>query len=252
MANFIKRNLKRALLSYAVLYLGASGIAVFDYHFFNPAKNGEDQPVTLDVRRFQTNIDGQEKRFTLVGEDHIYTKSEYQLGVTLVDEHDHFAGERASDAQLPKQDERFVDIADAIFYIPIKAHRYGSGRHYKNIDRIAEKDSHFVHGIEENAFDGMSKSDRLDILIWGLSGLVIAPTIYFQGRYEVDACPDLEDGFGRSLIYDRDPVLADGIVKLLHQDDIDNLLVSFGGCHVPGIVTELEKQLVLEPVSSYD
>jgi len=250
--NIAKNTLVRWLvIPYATAYIVATGYAAVDYHFFNPNRIEQNQPQGLQVRRYTARIDGEQKYLTLVGETHIYNRTEVEFGRKLVDEHTSFAGEVGSDSKLPSGDRLFNSVNAKLWHIPIRFYQYGSGRRYAPIDRIVENNGNKVHGLEDNPYESLSTGDRISTVGWSIFGFLTAPMQYYMGRFEdpSDYTAGCSGPIGvESLITKRDPVMAESIVRLLESDDVDDLLATMGSCHLDGVIENLEKEIELQEI----
>lgn len=54
------------------------------------------------------------------------------------------------------------------------------------------------------------------------------------------------------MVDNRDKVMANSIVDLLREDDIDKLLAEFGIAHLEGVIANLSEQVALQECDDYD
>ena len=93
----------------------------------------------------------------------------------------------------------------------------------------------------------MSWKEKAELAGMITGAAVMSPLMYYAGKNErpFDASELHDYRFKDSLVTKRDKDMALEIIKLLEEDEIDDLLVDVGRGHIEGIVSNLEKQVEL-------
>ena len=241
--NLRKKFMKWVLVPYIATYSLASGYAVFDYNV-NVSTIEQDRTQSLHVRRFKARLGDKEKYFTLVGENHIYTRAEFEFGKKLVEEHKTFAGEVGSDSKLPSGNALLNRINGYLLLPSLIFYMYGTGRFYPSIPIIAEEKGFNVYGLEENIYSDMSIAEKTKILFWSASAVLTAPLEYYSGRFG-DASDQCSGSMVLLLTAKRDVTMGSNLAGLIKRNDVDNMLVTVGSCHLDGVVRTLSNQTQL-------
>ncbi|MBI2548582.1 hypothetical protein HYW21_04495 [Candidatus Woesearchaeota archaeon] len=246
---------KQGIGLYVASYVAVSAHVGYDFVRYNSLRIEQGKTVQyLEVRRYHIDIDGEEKELTLVGENHDYNKTEYEMAQKLVDEHQHFAEESGS-GHLQNMSFGNLLYALACFKpleITLFYQHLGNGRWYDSIRDIAEERGYNVHALEkaDDPFTNMSTGERIKYFAQCFFSPLTAPLAYYGGKNETPYDPSQFANFSyrTSLVDKRDRVMADSIVDLMREDDIDELLAEFGRLHLDGVISHLSQQVSLREI----
>lgn len=254
---WLKTGLKYATLTYCAAYLAAGAHIWYDHSTYNSKRLADGGAAFhLNVKEYTTSVSGVKKRFTLVGEKHIYSKEENAIAHELVAKHDFYANE--SGKRGASQDESFVDsfflTTSSALYVPfLLFYSLGSGRHYPSISSIVSAENKEIVALEADGgpLVKMDVSDKASILFVTAGSFVVAPAGYYLGKEDSRTnIDDIEEtDFKVAYVDERDKVMAQSIVELLNADGVDNLLVNVGAGHVPGIERLLDEEFDLHKTS---
>ncbi len=243
---FIKGFFKTLAMLYVSAYILTTSAAIIDNRFISKEKI-EDSVNNLHVHNFNINIDDEKNYLTLSGECHIYTKQEYEVAKSIVNKHRHFAAECGSDVMenITSGNLMYCLVAGITYKPYLYFFQLGSDRHYDTISELAEEKGYFIHALEDpdDPFDNLSFSERCQFLGDIIASAFVAPIGYFRGKYEapLDASAVANYRFKNSLITKRDSVMAENIIKLLSEDEIDSLSANIGLAHLDGVINNLHK-----------
>ncbi len=212
------------------------------------SKLKQDRPSQLEIHKYKITIDEEENYLTLVGETHRYNKRESELAERLVNEHDNIASEGSSSSKLSLGDYIYA-LSLAISSYPYTLYYvWGSGRNYDSITDIAVKKGYKVYNIDENPFEHMSPAERSLLLGDSTRSFIIAPLGYFHGYKETPFIAIDSPPFKEFMIDERDPIIANAIIAILREDDVDDLLANIGRSHLSGVVENLSNQAEIKEV----
>lgn len=252
----LKNSLRIARNIYLTAYLGVTTHIGYDFFANNKQelKTNGGVEYNLQVQKYDVDINGQKKKLTLVGETHYYNRMEHETGKKLVEEHNNFANEIGKGTNIPFMDKVFFTPFSALHLVSSGFSRLGDGRIYSSISEIAEDSGQTVYALEEDPFIHMSVGEKLGFGILMSIEFLVAPINYYASKNETSYNPrDYDDFvFRESMIDKRDSVMAQGLIKLLSKDNVDNLLATVGGAHVEGIVKNLLKNVELNEIKNTD
>ncbi len=259
----VNKAIKRTALLLGVYLAGMVAVnahIAYDYHTHTKytIENGEI-PKVLEVHKYEINLDGEEEYLTIVAEKHSYSKEEYEIGIRLAEDHAHFASEVGTQSfyNVSKSNLRYLLAIVTCLGPSNYYYNLGSGRTYDSVSSIAEDQGYFIYALEDvqQSLEDFSGFDKALFFGWSTASALVSPIGYYQGRDDTGFVHGQNKGtlFNRLLVDKRDEGIADGIIDLLRDDEIDDLLASLGIAHFEGVIEHLsEKVELIEIPYDYD
>lgn len=254
MNKIIKKILTIGLGAYFAAYAALGSYAYLEYKK-NEGKNREDTPNHLIVKKYIAKINGKEKPFAIVGENHRYTRQEKKAAVDLIDKYKNVAIERAVKKALNNRTYwhtiAVLDVPSRAFYL------MGSDRVHPDSDFISmflAKKKFYLEN--ENGRDDLNVFEKAVIFGETAEKLLTAPLLYFTGKNEKNIAMEeiereLERKHKSNSIFKRkwkkrNKVMTYRIKGMLEKDDIDSMVCFVGQSHLLPVSSALEKILNIE------
>ena len=251
---FLKDAFHSALSLYVSAYMGLTGYEIYDAAKRNIQEDRKNhQTSNLDFHSFEVDMCSETKSLTLVGEVHLYNKTESKIARELVAKYKLIASETGMTSPFSLSFGNFLYSTILTFPLGLQMFYYqlGSDRWHSSIRTIANNNDIEVLKLESpnNGFNSLSSKERIMFLGEMIKGAALAPIIYFDARSDNNITLDAKNfPYYSSLVEKRDIVMANSLIRILEDTEADSCLAAVGDAHLPGIIDHLKKHLCIEEV----
>ncbi|MBR9700838.1 TraB/GumN family protein [Candidatus Woesearchaeota archaeon] len=252
----------------ASYYIGCGSMSIMHYNKEHKQWLSENSRNELVVQDFNSEVDGEQKHITLVGEIHVYTKPESEYANQIVKDYDVVLCEGASGENTSLRNKLFLSSIKPFVRMARYCYTHGTGRLITNdsLDDAAENAGKPIFFIEEGTDGGIGTLDfESKAFVWSeyFMRTLFCPSEYIDGvstamRNDEDMSLDIVDDLyemarsGRKdplNVAERDVNMAREAYDHIMARDDDRIMIVVGVAHFRGIREELSDLIDLVPIN---